>query len=121
MEPTLIELPRIIDPRGNLSFIQEGPALPFEIQRCYWIYDVPGGKVRHGRRLRSTTELIVALSGSFDVNIIDPNGEKRTVHLCRSYMGLLIPPMHWRELVEFSTNSVALVLASSLYDESDYV
>lgn len=114
--PRIIDLPVVADPRGNLSFIQGGGPLSFEIQRCYWIYDVPGGKVRHGRALRHTTELIVALSGSFDA-VID--GE--VYHLCRGYQGLLVPPMHWRELVNFSTNAVALVLADTVYDEADYI
>lgn len=118
---TLIDLPRVADPRGNLSFIQQSQTLPFAIQRCYWIYDVPGGEVRHGRALRRTTELIVALSGSFDVMIDDGHGQSHTVHLCRSYQGLLLSPMCWREIVDFSTNSVALVLASTVYDASDYI
>ena len=112
----IIELPKITDPRGNLSFIQGGAALPFEIERCYWIYDVPGGEVRYGRALKETSELIVALSGSFDV-VID--GERH--HLCRSYQGLLLPPMHWREIDNFSTNSVAMVLASTTFCEDDYI
>lgn len=114
--PRIIDLPVVADPRGNLSFIQGGGSLPFEIQRCYWIYDVPGGKVRHGRALRRTTELIVALSGSFDAVI-----DGQTYHLCRGYQGLLVPPNHWRELVNFSTNAVAMVLADTLYDEADYI
>ena len=112
----IIELPKIADPRGNLSFIQGGAALPFEIERCYWIYDVPGGEVRYGRALKTTSELIVALSGSFDV-VID--GER--YHLRRSYQGLLVPPMHWREIDNFSTNSVAMVLASTTFCEDDYI
>ncbi|MDE7376148.1 MAG: FdtA/QdtA family cupin domain-containing protein, partial [Muribaculaceae bacterium] len=114
--PRIIDLPVVTDPRGNLSFIQGGGPLPFEIQRCYWIYDVPGGKVRHGRALKRTTELIVALSGSFDAVI-----DGVAYHLCRGYQGLLVPPNHWRELVNFSTNAVALVLADTLYDEADYI
>lgn len=114
---SLIDLPKITDPRGNLSFIQYGPALPFDIKRCYWIYDVPGAHARRGRALRQTWEMIVPLSGSFDVKI---DGE-RGVHLCRGDKGLLVPPMHWREIDNFSTNSVALVLASTVYDESDYI
>lgn len=114
---TLIDLPKITDPRGNLSFVQQGQSLPFEIKRCYWIYDVPGGRARQGRALRSTWEMIVPLSGSFDVKI---DGET-SVHLCRGNKGLLIPPMHWREIENFSTNSVAVVLASTVYDEADYI
>lgn len=118
---TLIDLPRVADPRGNLSFIQQSADIPFKIERCYWIYDVPGGEVRHGRALRHTTELIVALSGSCDVKLDNGQGETSTVHLCRSYQGVIIPPMCWREIVDFSTNSVALVLASTLYDADDYI
>lgn len=114
---TLIDLPKITDPRGNLSFVQQGQSLPFEIKRCYWIYDVPGGRARQGRALRSTWEMIVPLSGSFDVKI---DGQT-SVHLCRGNKGLLIPPMHWREIENFSTNSVAVVLASTVYDEDDYI
>jgi len=112
-----IDLPKITDPRGNLSFLQQGDLLPFEIKRCYWIYDVPGGRARRGRALRDTWEMIVPLSGSFDVKI---DGEC-TVHLCRGNKGLLVPPMHWREIENFSTNSVAVVLASTVYDEADYI
>lgn len=117
----LIPLPCVRDPRGNLSFIQGGGQIPFEIRRCYWIYDVPGGEIRHGRALRHTTELIVALSGSFDVRLDCGDGECHTVHLCRSNQGLLVAPMIWREIDNFSTNSVAMVLASSLFDEKDYI
>ncbi len=118
---SLINLPRVVDPRGNLSFIQQSDDIPFAIERCYWIYDVPGGQVRHGRALRNTTELIVALSGSCDVRLDNGQGEVHTVHLCRGYQGLIIPPMCWREIVDFSTNSVALVLASTIYSEDDYI
>lgn len=117
----LIEIPRVNDPRGNLSFVEGSRIIPFEIERCYWIYDVPGGKWRHGRALRHTTELIVALSGSFDVKVEGADGEKNVIHLNRSYKGLLVPPMTWREIDNFSTNSVAMVLASTVYAESDYI
>ena len=117
----IIDLPKVTDPRGNLSFIQGGAALPFEIERCYWVYDVPAGEERYGRALRTCAEFVVALSGSFDVQIVDHCGRRSVFHLCRGYKGLLIPPMHWRELVNFSTNSVALTLASSTYDEKDYI
>lgn len=116
MHTELIDLPVVTDPRGNLSFIQSGGLAPFDIKRCYWIYDVPGGKVRHGRALKSTYEMIVAISGSFDAVI-----DGKSYHLCRGYQGLLVPPMHWRELVNFSTNAVALVLANSPYSEEDYI
>lgn len=117
----LIDIPRVTDPRGNLSFIEGGKILPFEIERCYWIYDVPGGKWRHGRALRHTTELIVALSGSFDVKVESEDGEECVINLNRSYKGLLLPPLTWRVIDNFSTNSVAMVLASTVYDEEDYI
>lgn len=117
----LVDLPKVGDPRGNLSFIQNGaPALPFDMARCYWIYDVPGGRNRDGHAFRRSSELIVALSGSFDV-VVDDGRNRRRVHLCRSYYGLYVPPMIWRELDNFSTNSVAMVLSSTLYDPADYI
>jgi oxalate decarboxylase/phosphoglucose isomerase-like protein (cupin superfamily) len=110
------------DPRGNLSFIQNGAAcLPFDIARAYWIYDVPGGRERHPHALRTTAELIVALSGSFDVVITTPGGEQKRFHMARSYYGLYLPPMTWRGLDNFSTNSVAMVLSSTTYDPADYI
>lgn len=117
----LVELPKVNDPRGNLTFIQPGAALPFEIERCYWIYDVPGDKSRFGRALRHTTEMIVALSGSFDVRLDCGDGAVRIVHLRRGYQALVINPMCWREIDNFSTNSVALVLSSTTFDEADYI
>ncbi len=116
----LIDLPKICDPRGNLSFIQDGTHLPFDIARVYWIYDVPGGKFRDGHAFRTQEEFIVALSGSFDVVLNDGDKVVRH-HLCRSYYGLYVPAMTWREIDNFSTNSVALVLSSTLYDEDDYI
>lgn len=117
----IVELPKVADPRGNLSFIQNGSAaLPFDMARCYWIYDVPGGRNRDGHAFRCSSELIVALSGSFDV-VVDDGSRQRRVHLCRSYYGLYVPPMIWRELDNFSTNSVAMVLSSTLYDPADYI
>lgn len=118
--PTLIELPRILDARGNLSFIQQGPHLPFKMERCYWIYDVPGGQVRHGHAFRTQQELIVALAGSFDVVLDSGNGPVR-YHMARSYYGLYVPPMTWREIDNFSTCSVAMVLSSTTYDPEDYI
>ena len=118
-EPKIIEIPKILDPRGNLSFIQNGDALPFEIKRCYWIYDVPGGEKRHGHLFRKSAELIVALSGSFDV-VVHREGREEKFHLSRSYYGVYIPAGTWRELDNFSTNSVAMVLSSTLYDADDY-
>lgn len=110
------------DPRGNLSFIQNGaPCCPFKIERVYWIYDVPGGRLRHGHAFHQAQELIVALSGSFDVVITFPDGSSETHHLCRSYYGLYVPAGTWRQLENFSTNSVAMILSSTLYDPTDYI
>ncbi len=116
----IINLPKICDPRGNLSFIQNGTHLPFDIARVYWIYDVPGGKYRDGHAFRTQHEFIIALSGSFDVVLNNGKTSERH-HLCRSYYGLYVPPMTWREIDNFSTNSVALVISSTLYDENDYI
>lgn len=116
----IIELPRVQDPRGNLSFIQNTDHLPFDIKRVYWIYDVPGGRNRDGHAFRTQQELIVALSGSFDV-ILNDGTEERRYHLCRSYYGLYVPAMTWREIDNFSTNSVALVISSTIFDENDYI
>lgn len=124
MEPItakIIDLPCIRDPRGNLSFIQNADQIPFDIARAYWIYDVPGGQNRHGHAFRTQHELIVSLSGSFDAVLDDGHGHSIRHHLNRSYYGLYIPPMTWRELDNFSTNAVALVLSSTLYDELDYI
>ena len=116
----VIELPKFTDPRGNLSFLEQLNHIPFEIKRTYWIYDVPGGENRGGHAFRDTEEFIVALSGSFDVVLHD--GEKELVfQLNRSYYGLYVPKMMWREMRNFSTNSLALVLASTPYDPDDYV
>lgn len=118
--PRIIELPRFLDPRGNLAVIEECDAIPFAIERCHWIYDVPGGGGREGHAYRRNEEFIVALSGSFDVLYRTAEGEER-VTLNRSYMGLYIPAMTWRELTNFSTNAVVLVLSSTPYDENDYI
>lgn len=120
MEARIIHLPKIVDKRGNLSFIEESNHIPFKIERTFWIYDVPGGENRGGHAYRETEEFIVALSGSFDVVLHD--GEKeRVFQLNRSYYGLYVPKMMWREMRNFSTNSVALVLASTSYDAIDYI
>jgi dTDP-4-dehydrorhamnose 3,5-epimerase-like enzyme len=115
-----INLPKIEDPRGNLSFIEEEKHIPFKIERTYWIYDVPGGQVRGGHAFKEQQELIVALSGSFDV-VIDDGVNKQTYSLNRSYYGLYIPAELWREMQNFSTNSLAMVLSSTLYSENDYI
>jgi hypothetical protein len=120
MIPTLIDLPKFLDLRGNLSFIEEDTHLPFKIRRVYWIYDVPRGEHRGGHAFRETEELIVALSGSFDVVLHDGNREFR-FSLNRSYYGVLVPKMIWRKLENFSTNSLALIIASTDYNETDYI
>lgn len=116
----IIELARHFDPRGNLSVIEEYKDIPFKIERTYWIYDVPGGEHRGGHAYRENEEFIVALSGSFDV-ILDDGKEKQTFHLNRSYYGLYVPKGLWREMDNFSTNSLALVLASTKFDVNDYI
>ena len=118
--PKMIDLPKVEDPRGNLSFIEEENHVPFVIERVYWIYDVPGGQVRGGHAFKQQQELIIALSGSFDV-VIDDGLEKTVFRLNRSYYGLYIPVGFWRQMVEFSTNSLALVLSSTQFDENDYI
>ena len=119
-EVRFVELPKIGDRRGNLSIIEERNHIPFKIERAFWIYDVPGGESRGGHAYRSTEEFIVALSGSFDV-IIDDGVQRKTFSLNRSYYGLYVPKMMWREMTNFSTNSVALVLSSTKYDAKDYI
>ena len=116
----VINLPKIIDNRGNLSIIEEWTHIPFKIERAYWIYDVPGGEFRGGHAYKENEEFIVSLSGSFDV-IIDDGKEKKTFSLNRSYYGLYVPNRLWREINNFSTNSLALVLASTKYDANDYI
>jgi hypothetical protein len=115
----LINLPKIADARGNLSFIEGGIHIPFDIQRVYYLYDVPGGAERGGHAHKGLHQLIVAMSGSFDV-ILDDGREKRRIHMNRSYSGLYVCPMIWRELDNFSSGSVCMVLASNKYDEEDY-
>ena len=119
-KPEIIQLPKFLDARGNLSFIEENNHVPFKIERTYWIYDVPGGEKRGGHAYKENEELIVALSGSFDV-ILDDGCERKTFSLNRSYYGLYVPKMIWREMVNFSTNSLALVLSSTKYDVEDYI
>lgn len=116
----ILNLPKILDKRGNLSFIEQENHVPFKIQRTYWIYDVPGGEKRGGHAYKNNEELIVALSGSFDV-IVNDGKEKKTFSLNRSYYGLYVPKGTWREMQNFSTNSLALILSSTNYDESDYI
>jgi len=115
----IIELPKISDPRGNLTFIEGNHHVPFDIRRVYYLYDVPGGAERGGHAHKDLSQLIVAMSGSFDV-LLDDGREKRRFHLNRSYYGLYVCPMIWRELDNFSSGSVCMVLASNRYDEADY-
>ena len=119
-EPEIIELARHFDPRGNLSVIEEFKDIPFKIERTYWIYDVPSGEHRGGHAYKENNEFIVAMSGSFDVHL-DDGMEKQIFHLNRSYYGLYVPKGLWREMDNFSTNSLALVLSSTKYDENDYI
>lgn len=117
---SLISLPKIEDFRGNLTFVEENADIPFVIERTYWIYDVPGGQIRGGHAFKEQQELIIALSGSFDV-LVDDGYSKKTITLNRSYHGLYIPATLWREMENFSTNSLALVISSTQYSDSDYI
>ena len=117
---SIIRLPKITDVRGNLSFIEGSKHIPFPIKRAYWIYDVPGGEIRGGHAFKVQYEFIIALSGSFDV-IIDNGKSKRKFHLNRSYFGLYVPAGMWRSMENFSTNSLGLVLASTYFNEEDYI
>jgi hypothetical protein len=116
----IIELPKIHDPRGNLTFIEGNNHIPFTIMRCYWIYDVPGGEKRGGHAYRNLHELIVAVSGSFDV-VLDDGMGKHIFPLNRSYFGLYVPNLIWRSIENFSTNSLCLILASDVYKEEEYI
>jgi len=114
------DIPKILDERGNLSFIEKGVDLNFDVKRAYWIYDVPGGEIRGGHAFKVQKEVIIALSGSFDVVLHDGARSDR-FHLNRSYKGLYIPEMYWRYMENFSTNAVCLVLASTFYSDEDYI
>jgi dTDP-4-dehydrorhamnose 3,5-epimerase-like enzyme len=116
----IIDLPKFEDPRGNLTFLEEEKHFPFKIERSYWIYDVPGGQKRGGHAFKEQQEIIIALSGSFDV-IVDDGVKKITFSLNRSYYGLYIPHAMWRHMENFSTNSLALVLSSTQYNKEDYI
>ncbi|NIF05475.1 WxcM-like domain-containing protein [Chryseobacterium sp. Tr-659] len=120
MIPQIIQLPKIYDKRGNLSFFEHPNQLPFEIARTYWIYDVPGGELRGSHAFKEQQEFIIALSGSFDV-VIHDGKEEKVYSLNRSYYGLYIPKMYWRRLENFSTNSLALIVSDKSYDEKDYI
>jgi dTDP-4-dehydrorhamnose 3,5-epimerase-like enzyme len=116
----IIQLPKKIDPRGNLSFLESGKEIPFEIERAYWIYDVPGGEVRGGHAFKKQEEFIIALSGSLDV-VVNDGKEEKVFHLNRSYYGLYIPNGLWRRMENFSTNSLVVCLASTKYSADDYI
>ena len=116
-----IEFPKILNPRGNLTFLQYPEQVPFEIQRVFWTYDVPGGEVRAGHAYRHQQELIISLSGSFDIVVIFPDKTQQKFSLNRAYCGLYLPPLTWRHMENFSTNSLALHICSEPYSEMDYV
>jgi len=116
----LIELPKIFDSRGNLTFIESNAHIPFEIKRTYWIYDVPGGEIRGGHAFKKSHELIIALSGSFDV-LLNNGKQERRYTLNRSYYGLYVPNMIWKSMENFSTNSLALVVSNIPFDQKDYI
>jgi len=116
----LISLPKILDPRGNLSFVESENHIPFEIRRVYWIYDVPGGEIRGGHAFKEQKEVVIVLSGSLDVVIFD--GEKKEkISLNRSYYGLLLQNGLWRHMENFSTNTVVMIVSSTVFDENDYI
>jgi len=116
---TLNDLPRINDPRGNLTFVEGGRHIPFDIRRIYYLYDVPGGAERGGHAHKQLYQLIIAISGSFDIHL-DDGVSKKTIHMNRSYSGLYVCPMIWREIDNFTSGAVCMVLASDYYDELDY-
>jgi WxcM-like, C-terminal len=115
-----LELPKVHDPRGNLTFVEGGRQIPFDIRRVYYLYDVPGGSERGGHAHLGLHQFVIAMSGSFDI-VLDDGFDKQRIHLNRSYLGLYIPPMTWRELDNFSSGSVCMVLASEYFEESDYL
>ena len=115
----IVNLPKVSDPRGNLSFVESARHVPFDIKRVYYLYDVPGGEARGGHAHRNLEQFVIAISGSFDI-LLDDGGSQRTISLNRSYVGVYLPRMIWRELVNFSSGSVCLVLASEYFDELDY-
>lgn len=119
-KPQILQLPQILEKRGNLSFFEHPSQLPFEIKRTYWIYDVPGGEIRGSHAFKEQQEFIIALSGSFDV-VLHNGLEELRFSLNRSYYGLYVPSKHWRKLENFSTNSLALIVTDKIYEESDYI
>lgn len=116
-----LDFPKVVDPRGNLTFIQFPQQIPFKIRRAFWTYDVPGGETRGGHAYKSQEEIIIALSGSFDVVITDKTRKKKKISLNRSYYGLYLPPNTWRHMENFSTNSLGLHLCGSVFSEDDYI
>lgn len=120
-QPGIINLPKITDPRGNLTYMEYSKILPFEINRVFWTYDVPGGEIRGGHAFHTQEELIIALSGSFDVIITDKYGATTKFQMNRSYYGLYLPPKTWRHIENFSTNSLSLHLSSHQYQPEDYI
>lgn len=121
MDSKIIEFPKIQDPRGNLTFLQFPNQIPFEIKRIFWTYDVPGGEIRGGHAFHTQEEVIIALSGSFDVVITNSDGHKQKFSLNRSYYGLYLPPVTWRHIENFSTNALALHISSEFFSDSDYI
>jgi dTDP-4-dehydrorhamnose 3,5-epimerase-like enzyme len=115
----IINLPKISDPRGNLTFVESGRHIPFDIRRVYYLYDVPGGAERGAHGHKALRQLVIAMSGSFDIHL-DDGFEKKTVHMDRSFYGLYVCPMMWRDITNFSSGAVCMVLASEYYDEADY-
>lgn len=121
MNSKIIDLPKIQDPRGNLTFLQNPNQIPFEIKRTFWTYDVPGGEIRGGHAYYIQEEVIIALSGSFDVVITNSDGSLEKYSLKRSYYGLYVPPKTWRHIENFSTNALALHVSSSFFSKEDYI
>ncbi len=121
MRPYIIEFPKILDPRGNLTFLQHPQHIPFSIERVFWTYDVPGGEQRGGHAYKEQEELIIALSGSFDIVITNIDGSTEKFSLNRSYYGLYVPALTWRHMENFSTNALSLHISSKLFDASDYI
>jgi len=117
----ILQLPKIVDPRGNLTFLQNSSHIPFDIQRIFWTYDVPGGEKRGGHAYHTQEEVIIALSGSFDIVVTNSVGEEERFSLNRSYFGLYLPPMTWRHIENFSTNALSLHLSSKQYFKEDYI
>lgn len=120
-EVKLLNLPKIADPRGNLTFLQNRDEIPFVIKRVFWTYDVPGGEERGGHAYHDQHELIIALSGSFNVVVTDPQGQEKSYALNRSYYGLYLPPLTWRHMENFSTNALSLHISSGAYDADQYI